>query len=331
MRCPTTERGQTVARKRLISPEFFTHPGLYDAEAASGLPIRLAFAGLWTASDRRGLFEWNPRILKLAILPYDPCDFGAVLNTLDGAGFVQRYVVDGKEYGRIPSFKEWQTFHPHEKPSKAPEPPDVIAEPTIVRPEPTKVRTDHSASIAVTASSTAPIAVSGPPSPKPEKQEEPEGDCSVVPEEFADDLEQLLRVVKNPTAWVAEVRAIRQGMRGKDTHPNAQQMGQAIRDYLAFAPAEHSLNHFRRFVQRAIKDEKPRTTNNLAADKTVRAMEIVNIVRTKRRPGYLDQFSPVERRALDLVDIDRIKNADPKELGFLQSHIAKALAAGVSA
>ena len=56
-----------MARRRLISPEFFTHSDLYDAEARHGLPLRLAYAGLWTVCDRRGLFRWRPRELKLAI------------------------------------------------------------------------------------------------------------------------------------------------------------------------------------------------------------------------------------------------------------------------
>lgn len=124
-----------MARKRLISPEFFTHGALYDAEEATGLPLRLAFAGLWTASDRRGLFVWKPRELKLAILPYDPVDFDHVLHALEQSGFVRRYVVDGKTYGVIPSFRRWQTFHKHEKASNLPEPPEGWVATDIVRAE----------------------------------------------------------------------------------------------------------------------------------------------------------------------------------------------------
>lgn len=152
-----------MARKRLIAPEFFTHGDLYDAERESRLPLRVAFSGLWTQCDRRGLFRWRPRELKLAILPYDNVDFGEVLGALAAHGFIVRYTVDGKEYGRVPSFGQWQSFHPHEKgASDIPEPPtvgtestDVGDEPTKVGPEPTKVGLNRSAVItAVTPTPT---------------------------------------------------------------------------------------------------------------------------------------------------------------------------------
>lgn len=150
-----------MARRRLISPEFFTHSGLFDAEQESRLPLRVAFAGLWTVCDRRGLFDWKPRELRLAILPYDDVHFPEVLEALERHGFVVRYVVDGKEYGRIPSFADWQTFHPHEKPSKTPEPPAVSAEPTIVRSEPDKVRLNNAVVSTVVTSTPTPTKKQG--------------------------------------------------------------------------------------------------------------------------------------------------------------------------
>lgn len=122
-----------MSRRRLISPEFFTHGALFDAEHASGLPLRLAFAGLWTVADRRGYFRWRPRELKLAVLPYDSVDFADVLAALESAGFIQCYVVENKEYGRIPTFTEWQSFHPNEKPSDVPEPTNGCREPAKIR------------------------------------------------------------------------------------------------------------------------------------------------------------------------------------------------------
>lgn len=111
-----------MARKRFISPEFFTHADLYDAEAASGLPLRLCFAGLWTIADRRGVFKWS-RSIKPRVLPYDPCDILACLESLEKAGFIVRYSVDGQDYGYIPTLPLHQSFHPKERPSKDPEPP----------------------------------------------------------------------------------------------------------------------------------------------------------------------------------------------------------------
>lgn len=146
-----------------------------------------------------------------------------------------------------------------------------------------------------------------------------------VPPEYLSDLSSLLRKVRNPEAWGAEFRALRQGMRGKIV--SSEHLGRAIRDYMAFAPAEYSLSHFRAFVNRAVKEDQPTGRNNLKADATVRAMEIVNIIRTKRKPGYFDQFSDAEKRAIELVTLERIMTADTKEIGFIQNNLAKALAA----
>jgi hypothetical protein len=68
-----------MARIRTIKPEFFRHADLYEAEKETGLPLRLAFAGLWTAADREGRFKWRPRELKLDCLPHDEVDFHACL------------------------------------------------------------------------------------------------------------------------------------------------------------------------------------------------------------------------------------------------------------
>jgi len=115
-----------VARKRMIAPQFFKHADLYDAEMASGLPLRIAFAGLWTVTDRRGVFQWS-RNLKPDVLPYDPCDMLAVLDALAAAGFVQKYEVEGKSYGFIPSFEQHQHFHRDEKVSTLPGPEEAAS------------------------------------------------------------------------------------------------------------------------------------------------------------------------------------------------------------
>lgn len=111
-----------MARIRSIKPEFFQHEALYDAERESGLPLRIAFAGLWTVADKAGRFEWRPRQLKLNVLPYDECDFSAVLSALESGGFVLRYVVDGKLYGCIPSWEKHQHINVREPSSSIPGP-----------------------------------------------------------------------------------------------------------------------------------------------------------------------------------------------------------------
>jgi hypothetical protein len=111
-----------MARIRTIKPAFFRHRDLYLLEHASGLPLRVAFVGLWTAADREGRFRWIPEELKLDCLPYDPVDFGAVLDALRGGGFIQRYEVQSKAYGWIPSWNEHQVVNNREAASTLPEP-----------------------------------------------------------------------------------------------------------------------------------------------------------------------------------------------------------------
>jgi hypothetical protein len=108
----------------MVKPQFFTHYELYEAEQQSGLPLRLAYEGLWCVADREGRFEWKPPVLKLDILPYDTLDFGSILTALEKAGFVRGYTVDGRKYGVIPTFSRHQNPHVHERASVIPPPPE---------------------------------------------------------------------------------------------------------------------------------------------------------------------------------------------------------------
>ena len=113
-------------RIRTIKPEFFLHEGLYDAEVESGLPLRLAFAGLWCAADREGLFRWEPRKLKAQIMPYDSVDFSRVLDALSTRGFIVKYASGTGEFGVIPSFSRHQVINNRERASDLPNPPEHI-------------------------------------------------------------------------------------------------------------------------------------------------------------------------------------------------------------
>lgn len=98
-----------MARIRTVKPEFFRHEGLQDLERANpGKNVMLVFIGLWGHCDKGGKFEWRPRQLKLDILPFLDFDMESTLELLHSAGFLDRYDVDGKAYGRIPSFKDHQ-------------------------------------------------------------------------------------------------------------------------------------------------------------------------------------------------------------------------------
>ncbi len=118
-----------MSRIRTIKPEFFKHEDLFDAEVESGLPLRLAFAGLWTQCDREGRFVWRPRQLKVDILPYDDADFSRVLDALATRGFVVKYTSNGRDFGHIPSWRRHQVVNNRETASTLPEPSENIAKP----------------------------------------------------------------------------------------------------------------------------------------------------------------------------------------------------------
>ncbi len=110
-----------MARIRTIKPELFRHELLFESEQETGLPLRLAFAGLFCCCDREGRFEWRPRTLKLDVLPYDEIDFSRVLDALATRGFVVKYEVSGVVYGCIPSFTRHQVINNRERGSEYPD------------------------------------------------------------------------------------------------------------------------------------------------------------------------------------------------------------------
>lgn len=129
-----------MARIRTIKPSFFRHEALFEAEQETGLPLRLAFVGLWTAADREGRFRWQPRALKLDCLPYDNADFSRVLDALATRGLIVRYAVDGAEYGYIPSWQKHQVINNREMASDLPEPNEnntLTREPRVTVAPPT--------------------------------------------------------------------------------------------------------------------------------------------------------------------------------------------------
>jgi hypothetical protein len=113
-----------MGRIRTVKPDLFTHEDLYEAEKESGLPLRVAFVGLFTCADREGRFKWRPRTLKLAVLPHDELDFSRVLDALLTRGFLVKYAsATGEEIGLIPTFTKHQVINNRECASDLPPPP----------------------------------------------------------------------------------------------------------------------------------------------------------------------------------------------------------------
>ncbi|SAK63406.1 hypothetical protein AWB80_02861 [Caballeronia pedi] len=108
-----------MARIRTVKPKLFTHEALFDAEHECGLPLRLAFIGLFTEADREGRFQWRPRTLKAAILPFDDLDFSRVLDALATRGFLVKYASrSGEVLGAIPTFRHHQAINNKEQASE---------------------------------------------------------------------------------------------------------------------------------------------------------------------------------------------------------------------
>lgn len=267
-----------MARKRLVSPEFFQHGDLYDAEVASGLPLRLAFAGLWTQTDRRGLFAWKPRELKFSVLPSDPVDFARVLEALERSGFVERYEVDGKSYGRIPSFSRWQTFHKHEKPSDLPDHPEgrqsplpaptqpktVLGHPKAVEAPPKDdPSTAITGTVAVTGTNAVTVAgaVTGAVTVPavPAVSDGDDGTGALLTEHdfgpFAGCIVGIVRAARSPAAVLA---TLRMHLTGEMSHEKAtpHELGLAAQQFLAQGGTFNAL-YFAGFVRRAKEAPPP--------------------------------------------------------------------------
>ena len=120
-----------MARIRTVKPELFRHHQLFEAEVETGFPLRIAFAGLFTACDREGRFKWEPEELKLDCLPFDDIDFSRVLHALVTRGFVIKYASQGRDYGVIPSFTRHQVINNRERDSELPDP----AQSTVITSE----------------------------------------------------------------------------------------------------------------------------------------------------------------------------------------------------
>lgn len=109
-----------VPRIRSIKPEIYSHEGLYEAEMLYKLPLRVAYMALIACCDREGRFRWQPRRLKLHMLPYDDVDMAKVLDAFIEQGFIKKYEYKGELYGCIPSWSRHQKINNKEKDSDLP-------------------------------------------------------------------------------------------------------------------------------------------------------------------------------------------------------------------
>jgi hypothetical protein len=117
-----------MGRIRTIKPELFRHELLQDLEQRhAALRPMLVFVGLMAQADREGRFNWNPRVLKLDVLPFIDFDLSASMDLLVIHGFIQRYEVDAKAYGYFPTWARHQVVNARERESMIPPPPPTSA------------------------------------------------------------------------------------------------------------------------------------------------------------------------------------------------------------
>lgn len=86
------------------------HPGIHTDEryaALSDTAFRL-WTGIIGEADDYGAFEWKPIQLKMRVLPAHNTDINALLSELEAADIVRRYEVDGKSYGAVRNFGQYQ-------------------------------------------------------------------------------------------------------------------------------------------------------------------------------------------------------------------------------
>lgn len=117
-----------MARIRTLKPEFFDDPDIGSCSFAA----RLLFAGLWTQADKAGRLDYNPRVLKARLFPYDEgLDVEALTGELEACGAVKTYQVSpavekhgepwkGKTFLWVVNFQKHQRPHPKEPDSQIP-------------------------------------------------------------------------------------------------------------------------------------------------------------------------------------------------------------------
>ena len=167
-----------MARIRNIKPAFFKDSELFDAEKATGLPLRVAYAGLWTVADRAGRFKWKPREIKTDVLPYDDVDMESVLVGLVNANKIFRYKSGGLDCGFILNFEKHQFINRNEVASQLPEPPTNI-------PEYSKIVLNHEYTGGLDTDTDGltqtVVGAASPPPPKPVKKS-----ATSIPDNFPD-------------------------------------------------------------------------------------------------------------------------------------------------
>lgn len=167
-----------MARSRNLKPSFFQNENL----AALGPMAMLLFEGLWCHADREGRLEDRPARIKIQVLPYFEADCNLLLTSLEKAGFITRYEVEGRKYIQVLNFVKHQ--NPHIKESSS----------TIPAPDISGASTGNTGTSP--ADSLNPLTDSLKPLPMPEQAQAVEGLCVATWQQWVDYRKQIHKPLK---------------------------------------------------------------------------------------------------------------------------------------
>jgi len=101
-----------MARKRTISPLLWENE---DAQVLTDAAFRV-WIGLWSVSDRNGVFEWRPRKWVLRFAPRTQEDPDQVFQQLLDVRFIASFEAQGEPYGFCVKWSKHQDPHINEAP-----------------------------------------------------------------------------------------------------------------------------------------------------------------------------------------------------------------------
>lgn len=142
-----------MARIRSIKPEFWTDRFLARRLSRDA---RMLYTGLWNLADEHARLNGDAHYIKGQLFPYDddltPGAIDALLDALDDAGRVIRYIDGGDPYLFLPYLDKHQRLEPEKVPSKLPAPPEALPQPPAPQPETAKVQVKDSTQIGADSS-----------------------------------------------------------------------------------------------------------------------------------------------------------------------------------
>lgn len=113
-------------RIRTIKPELALDEELWRVcQMMPAEPVLQVYQMLWCYADREERFEWRPMALRAVCVPYYTGDISVILDLLLEFGFLQKYRVDGKDYGIVHNLKKHQRFNSREPKSTIPGPTSI--------------------------------------------------------------------------------------------------------------------------------------------------------------------------------------------------------------